>query len=450
MTTGDTAPPPRVDGPGVIRKVKRSILPIAFLLYMFSYMDRSTISYAELTMSEDLGISLATYAAAASVFFVVYVLLEIPSNIVMAKVGARAWLSRIAITWGLVTLLTGFIANTTHLYIARVALGIAEAGLFPGLVLYLTYWFLTQDRSRALAGMVFAQPAGLIVGSVSAGLILDHVDWFGLASWRWLFVLQGLPPILLGLWTFFRMADRPATARWLSSAESTWLDGEINADYEARDGAETQRAAHPELQAIKNPRVLHLAVVSFLGGVGTYGMTFFLPQIVAQLDPGYSPTSIGFIGALPYVCAALAMLFVARFADRTGRRRASVIGCLSTAVAGLVLTMVFRDVPVPGLLGLCLFAIGIVSYLPPFFALATEVLSRAQSAVGLAVINSVASCGGFVGPLLIGKVAKEGNTAFGLVVPAVSLTMAIVLMGCLRWRSGTPVSEKSPTPLVAG
>jgi ACS family tartrate transporter-like MFS transporter len=449
MTTGDTAPPPPVDGPGVIRKVKRSILPIAFLLYMFSYMDRSTISYAELTMSKDLGIGLATYAAAASVFFVVYVLLEIPSNIVMAKVGARAWLSRIAITWGLVTLLTGFIANTTHLYIARVALGIAEAGLFPGLVLYLTYWFLTQDRSRALAGMVFAQPAGLIVGSVSAGLILDHVDWFGLASWRWLFVLQGLPPILLGLWAFFRMADRPATARWLTSAESSWLDGEINADYETRDGADRQQAARPELQAIKNPRVLHLAVVSFLGGVGTYGMTFFLPQIVAQLDPGYSPTSIGFIGALPYVCAALAMLFVARFADRTGRRRASVIGCLTTAVAGLVLTMVYRDVPLPGLLGLCLFAIGIVSYLPPFFALATEVLSRAQSAVGFAAINSVASLGGFVGPLLIGKVAKEGNTAFGLIVPAVSLTVAIVLMGCLRWRSGTPVSEKSPTPMVA-
>ncbi|MGD6752013.1 MFS transporter [Streptomyces sp. BH105] len=430
--------------------MKRSILPIAFLLYMFSYMDRSTISYAELTMSKDLGIGLATYAAAASVFFIVYVLLEVPSNIIMAKVGARAWLSRIAVTWGLVTLLTGFIANTTHLYIARVALGIAEAGLFPGLVLYLTYWFLSQDRSRALAGMVFAQPVGLIVGSVSAGLILDHVNWFGLASWRWLFVLQGLPPILLGLWTFFRMADRPATARWLTSAESTWLDNEVNADYRARDGADTEGADHPELRAIKNPRVLHLAIVSFLGGVGTYGMTFFLPQIVAQLDPGYSPTNIGFIGALPYVCAALAMLLVARFSDRTGKRKASVIGCLAIAVAGLVLTMVFRNVPVPGLIGLCLFAIGIVSYLPPFFALATEVLSRAQSAVGLAVINSVASLGGFVGPLLIARVAKEGNTAFGLVVPAVSLAVAIVLMACLRRRRGTAVPEEARAPTVTG
>lgn len=450
MTTGDTTPtPPGVDGPGVIRRVKRSVLPIAFLLYMFSYMDRSTISYAELTMSKDLGIGLATYAAAASVFFIVYVLLEVPSNIIMAKVGARAWLSRIAVTWGLVTLLTGFIANTTHLYIARVALGIAEAGLFPGLVLYLTYWFLSQDRSRALAGMVFAMPVGLIVGSVSAGLILDHVDWFGLASWRWLFVLQGLPPILLGLWTFFRMADRPAKARWLSSAESTWLDNEINADYQARDGANAEGAGHPELRAIKNPRVLHLAVVSFLGGVGTYGMTFFLPQIVAQLDSGYSPTNIGFIGALPYVCAALAMLFVARFSDRTGQRKAAVIGCLLTAVAGLVLTMVFRNVPVPGLIGLCLFAIGIVSYIPPFFALATEVLSRAQSAVGFAVINSVASLGGFVGPLLIGKVAKEGNTAFGLIVPAVSLAVAIVLMVCLR-RGGASVHEAPQISTVTG
>ncbi|MEU6443105.1 MFS transporter [Streptomyces sp. NPDC047046] len=449
MTTGDTARPTSADSVSVIRKVKRSILPIAFLLYMFSYMDRSTISYAELTMSKDLGISLTAYAAATSVFFIVYVLLEVPSNIVMAKVGARAWLSRIAITWGIVTLLTGFIANTVHLYIARVALGLAEAGLFPGLVLYLTYWFRTQDRSRALAGMVFAQPAGLIVGSVSAGLILDHVDWFGLASWRWLFVLQGLPPILLGLWAFFRMADRPTKAGWLTSAESAWLDGEINADYQVRESAETEDGAHTQLQAIKDLKILHLAVVSFLGGVGTYGMTFFLPQIVAQLDPGYSPTSIGFVGAMPYVCAALAMLFVARFADRTGKRRASVIGCLVTAVAGLVLTMVCRDVPVPGLIGLCLFAIGIVSYLPPFFALATEMLSRAQSAVGLAVINSVASLGGFVGPLLIGKVAKEGNVAFGLVVPAVSLTVAIVLMG-LRQRNSPSLAEESPAPKMAG
>ncbi|MFT9474816.1 MFS transporter [Streptomyces sp. Mo3] len=431
--------------------MKRSILPIAFLLYMFSYMDRSTISYAELTMSKDLGIGLATYAGAASVFFIVYVLLEIPSNIIMAKVGARAWLSRIAVTWGLVTLLTGFIANTTHLYIARVALGIAEAGLFPGLVLYLTYWFLSQDRSRALAGMVFAQPVGLIVGSVSGGLILDHVDWFGLASWRWLFVLQGLPPILLGIWTFFRMADRPTKARWLTSTESTWLDSEINADYRSRDGAGAgaEGADPTELRAIKNPRVLHLAVVSFLGGVGTYGMTFFLPQIVAQLDPGYSPTNIGFIGALPYVCAALAMLFVARFSDRSGRRKAAVICCLLTAVAGLVLTMVFRNVPVPGLIGLCLFAIGIVSYIPPFYALATEVLSRAQSAVGFAVINSVASLGGFVGPLLIGKVAKEGNTAFGLIVPAVSLAVAIGLMVCLR-RGGANVHDASLASTVTG
>ncbi|MGW0792758.1 MFS transporter [Streptomyces sp. NPDC002911] len=281
---------------------------------------------------------------------------------------------------------------------------------------------------------------------------MDHVDWFGLASWRWLFVLQGLPPILLGVWTFFRMADRPAKAPWLTSSESTWLDSAINADYRSRDGADqvAKEAVHPELRAIKNPRVLHLAVVSFLGGVGTYGMTFFLPQIVAQLDPGYSPTSIGFIGALPYLCAAVAMLIVARISDRTGRRRAAVIGCLMTAVAGLVMTMVFRSVPVPGPIGLCLFAVGIVSYLPPFFALATEVLSRAQSAVGLAVINSVASFGGFVGPLLIAKVAKEDNTAFGLVVPAVSLAVAIVLMGCLRSRGGTAVPGDSRAPATTG
>ncbi|MEV6647729.1 MFS transporter [Amycolatopsis sp. NPDC051371] len=179
------AVPPVIDGSRVTSRVTRSILPVAFLLYMCSYMDRATISYAQLEMSSDLGIDLATYGTAAAIFFIAYVVLEVPSNMIMARVGARIWLSRIAITWGLVTVLTGFVWDTTSLYIARIALGIAEAGLFPGLLLFLSFWFLQENRGRALAFMVFAQPVALILGSATGGLILQHAHWFGLASWQW-------------------------------------------------------------------------------------------------------------------------------------------------------------------------------------------------------------------------------------------------------------------------
>ena len=445
-STGPT--PPVGSDPRVLKKVQRAIFPVVFLLYMFSYMDRATISYAQLTMSSDLGINLATYGAVAAVFFVAYVLLEIPSNIIMEKIGGRLWLSRIAITWGLVTMATGFVENVTHLYIARVALGIAEAGLFPGLVLYLTFWFRTHERGRALAAMVMAQPIALIIGSVTAGLILDNVDWFGLTSWRWIFILQGLPPVLLGLWLLVRMADRPSKARWLSPEESGRIESDIAAEYADGD----DRDAHHgfSLQALKDPKVLYLSAIILLGGIGTYGMTFFLPQVVAQLEPGYSATNIGLLGAVPYVCGAIALPLVARWSDRSGNRKGTAMACLSTAVVGLVLTVVFRHTPSTAIIGLCLLAVGIISYIPPFWALAAETLTRRQSAVGLALINSCASVGGFVGPYLIGKAASGSDVTRGLLVPAVALTIAVIMLAFVRPRTGGEPAVTSPVTSAAG
>lgn len=421
-TTPTTAVP--VDGASVLAKVKRSILPAAFLLYMFNYMDRAAIGYAQLEMSTDLGISLATYGTVAAIFFVAYTVLEVPSNIVMKKVGARIWLARIAISWGIITILTGFVQNVTQLYIARIALGVAEAGLFPGLLLYMTFWFRTQDRSRGIAGFSLAQPIALLVGSVSAGLILDHVDWFGLNSWQWVFILQGTPPVLLGIWVLFYLADRPNKARWLKKEEAAWLEGEISKEYQAEDDGHLSL----ELDAMKNPRILYLAFINLLYAVGLYGMTFFLPQIVAQLNPSYSSTNIGLVGAIPYVCGAVAMLLVARYSDLLGNRKPIVMTCLAVAVAGLVVTMVFRDTPSLGLVGLCLLAIGVFSYLGPFWALASEALTRAQTAVGLAVINSIAAAGGFFGPFVIGKTAVAGDVIFSLIFPAICMGLAIVLL----------------------
>jgi ACS family tartrate transporter-like MFS transporter len=427
---------PTVDGSSVLTKVKRSILPVAFLLYMFNYMDRASIGYAQLKMSSDLGIDLATYGTIAAIFFVAYTVLEVPSNIVMKKVGARIWMARIGISWGIVTILTGFVQNTTQLWIARIALGVAEAGLFPGLLLFMTYWFLTQDRSRAIAGFSLAQPVALIIGSVTAGLVLDHVDWFGLNGWRWVFILQGIPPVLVGIWVLCFLADRPAKARWLSKEEADYLEGEISKEYRAEDDGNLDIS----LEAIKDPKILYLAFINLLYAVGLYGMTFFLPEVVAQLNPGYSSTNIGLVGAIPYIFGAAAMLLVARYSDLLGNRKSLVMGSLAVAVLGLVVTMVFRHSPHVAMVGLCLLAIGVFSYLGPFWALASEALTRAQTAVGLATINAIAAAGGFFGPYVIGKTSAADDVIFSLIFPAVCMGVAIVLLIWVKPAEDTPAA----------
>lgn len=413
-----------VSSRSVMRKVRRSILPVAFLLYAFNYMDRAAISYAQLGMAAELGISLATYGTIAAVFFIAYTGLEIPSNIMMKKFGARVWLARIAVTWGIVTIATGFVQNTTMLYVARIALGAAEAGLYPGLLLFMTYWFRSEERSRGFAQVSFAQPIALLVGSATAGIILDNVNWFGLNSWRWVFILQGIPPVLLGIWVFMTLADRPSKAKWLSKDESRWLENEIATDYRAGD--EKLDKASPSI--FKNRKILHLAVINLMYAIGLNGMTFFLPQIVKQLNPGYSATNVGLVGAIPYLFGAVAMLLVARYSDTRKERKPIVIATLVVAVSGLVVTSAFRDTPWLGMVGLVLLAIGVFSYLGPFWALASESLTRTQTAVGLATINAIAAAGGFFGPYVIGKTAAADDVIIGLMFPAVSMTLGIVLL----------------------
>lgn len=420
----------QVDGSAVRKKVRKAILPIAFLLYGFNYMDRSTISYAQLTMGDELGIDVATYGSIAAIFFIAYVVLEVPSNMILARVGARRWLARIAITWGLVTVATGFVQSVDQLYIARVLLGIAEAGLFPGLILYLTYWFMSQDRTRAIGAMAVAMPAALIVGSFTGGLILDHVDWFGLSSWRWIFILQGLPPVLLGIWIWTSLADRPGEAKWLTPAERKWLQTSIDAEYAAKPN--DSGSGRGELRALREPKVLYLGLICTLQGVATYGMTFFLPQVVKQLYPAYSATNIGIYGSLPYVCAAIVMLLVARYADKSGRRKSVVMFAYATAIVGLVFTTVFYDVPFLGMLGLILLATGVISSVPTFWSLASEVLTREQNVVGIALINALASAGGFFGPFFIGRVAQPGNVIVGMTVPLVALVVALIMVAFVQ------------------
>ncbi|MET3934672.1 ACS family tartrate transporter-like MFS transporter [Arthrobacter sp. OAP107] len=445
MATNSVPAKTAVDRKAVIRKVRRTILPVAFLLYAFNYMDRSSISYAQLTMGKELGVDVATYGAIAAIFFIAYVVLEVPSNMILAKVGARLWLARIAITWGLVTIGTGFVYNVTQLYIARILLGVAEAGLFPGLILFLTYWFLNHDRGRAIGAMALAMPVALIIGSLSGGFILDHANWFGLSSWRWIFILQGLPPVLLGIWLLLTLADRPRKAKWLKADEKEWLEGAIAEEYAAMPEEKHDNAS--ELRALRNPKILYLGLINALAGVATYGMTFFLPQVVSQLNPSYSPTNIGIFGAIPYVCGAIVMLLLVRYADISGRRKFIVLACFATAIIGLIMTAVFRGSPLLGMIGLILLACGVIGNIPTYWALISEVLTKRQAVVGIAVINALASAGGFFGPFLIGKLATPGDTIVGMTVPMVALALAFVLLLFVKVPDRTGAGLQSPEEL---
>ncbi|MFI0353002.1 MFS transporter [Actinomadura sp. 9N407] len=415
-------------GARTVRRVSLRILPIVGLLYVFNYMDRANISYAQLGMEHELAITTATFGAAAAIFFLAYVVFEIPSNMVMKRVGARLWLARIAITWGLVTVGTGFVHSVTQLYAARILLGVAEAGLFPGLLLYMTLWFRSGERGRAIAALALAQPIAMILGSLTGGLILDHVQWLDLSGWRWVFILQGLPAIVLGVLVLFYLPDNPAKARFLSKAESTWLNEEIAKEY----SPEEHKGPLAELKVIRDPKLLYLAVANFFAACGLYGFTFFLPKIVQQMDPSYSATNIGFLGAIPFLVGAVGMLLVARNSDRTGERRGHVIALMLLAAAGLFGTIQFRHEPVPALICLSLVAIGVLGYMAPYWAMAARVLSREHTAVGLAAINSIAALGGFFGPYVIGQNATVDDATVGLFFPIGCLVVCAVMLAFLR------------------
>jgi len=415
-------------GKRTVRKVTGRIMPLVGLLYVFNYMDRSNISYAQLGMQHELAITAAVFGTAAAIFFLAYVVFEVPSNMIMKKVGARLWLARIAITWGIVTAITGFVHNIPQLYIARILLGVAEAGLFPGLLLYLTLWYREKERGRAIAGLALAQPIAMIIGSLTGGLILDHVHWFGLSSWRWVFLLQGLPAVLIGIIVLAYLPNVPSKARFLSREESAWLEGEIAKEYRP----EEKETFLGQLRVMKDRKVLYLALSNFFAACGLYGFTFFLPQIVKQMDSSYSATNIGFLGAIPFLVGAVGMLVVARNSDRTGERRGHVIFLMLLAAVGLFGTIQFRHNPAVALTCLSMVAVGVLGYMAPYWAMASRVLSKEHTAVGLAAINSIAALGGFFGPYVIGKSATVDNVSAGLYFPIGCLVLCAIMLAFLK------------------
>jgi len=388
-------------------KTRRRLIPFLFLLYIVAYLDRVNVGFAALQMNAALGFSARTYGLGSGIFFLSYVAFEIPSSLMLARVGARLWIARIMITWGLVSSAMMFVSGAGGFYTMRFLLGAAEAGFFPGVIFYLTRWFPERERARTLAAFMTAVLVAGIVGGPLSGALLSLHAW-GLAGWQWLFLLEGLPSVLLGVAVLFSLPEDPDAATWLTVQERIALSACLAAESGRRARPATVRAV------LASGRVWLLAVIYFTIPVALYGMSFWLPQILKTASGG-SDFEVGLLSAIPYLVGASGMVVIGRHSDRVGERRwhvaiAAFAGGLAFAASAFVHTLV------PSLLLLSIAALGFASMLAPFWALATTAVGGTGAAAGIALINSVGNVGGFVGPYLLGWVLDTTHSfAAGLV-----------------------------------
>src|SRR5262245_29500283 len=404
-----------------VAKARRRLIPFLFLLYVVSYLDRINVGFAALQMNAALGFSDVTYSLGAGIFFLSYTLLEIPSNVILARVGARRWIARIMISWGLVSAGMMFVRSATGFYVLRFALGAAEAGFFPGIIYCLTRWFPTRDRARAIAGFMTAVVIAGIAGGPISGALLSLDGVMGLAGWQWLFLVEGLPAVALGFVVLRALPEQPSEARWLTPAEQFALTTQLEEE------ATVTGSVHSIRGALTSGRMWLLAAVYFTIPVELYALSFWLPQIVKSAS-GASDFQVGVLSAIPYAVAAVAMVAVGRHSDRTGERRWHI--SLSAAVGGAALALAgFVRGVVPAIVLLSLATAGLASMLGPFWAFATSFLGGIGAAAGIALVNSVGNVGGFVGPNIVGYVRQTtSDFAAGLAIVGAILVAGGVLV----------------------
>ena len=391
-----------------IRKLQLRLLPYLFLLYVISFMDRINIGFAALTMNKELAMSSQQFGFAAGVFFFGYCLFEVPSNLLLHKIGARIWIARILISWGILAALTGLVRTVHHLYVLRFLLGLAEAGYFPGIVLYLTYWFRQREQARAIALFMTALPVTSIVGAPISGLILDHVHWLGVSSWRWLLILEGLPAILFGVLTYFVLSNRPADAKFLTSEEKEWLVASLRCE----ETKKLEQHHYSVVQALLNPRVMCLGIIELGIVTCSYAFNFWAPQLIKSLSDHSSSTTVGLLVMIPYAVGAVVMVLVSRSSDRTLERRYHAgIPVLLGGIGMLLMGILHSPVAIVALLSLL--AIGAFGWCAPFFALPCEFLTGSAVAAGVALVNSIGNVGGFVGPYAVGVVSGWAGGIYG-------------------------------------
>ena len=401
------------------RRVAARLLPFVFIMYVICYVDRANLSFANLRMSADLGFSDRIYGLGSGIFFVGYVLLEIPGAIIVERWSARKWMARIMISWGIVTILTGFIHSAQQFYVARFFLGVAEASFFPGIIVYLTHWFRSSDRAKAIGFFYAAVPAASVVGSLMASWLLG-VHWSGVAGWRWIFIVEGIPPVLIGIVTVFYLTDRPEQARWLSKDERDWISGEIGAEVQAKKEIRN----YTIWQAFRDKRVILLMVPYFLALTGAQASVFWIPTFIKRLS-GLPGPKVALWVALPGLVGIASMLVNGWHSDKTGERRWHTAIPLGAAGAAYLLLARAHGFPMAIALlivgGGCMFA-----YYPVFWSTPTLFLSESAAAACFGLINSVGHTGGFIGPSAVGYL----NDRTG------SMTAAFLLIGACYLLAG--------------
>lgn len=392
----------------VMRKITLRIVPFIMLLYFIAFLDRVNIGFAALTMNADLGFSPAVFGFGAGIFFLGYFLFEVPSNLILHKVGARIWIARVMITWGLVSGAMAFVQGTTSFYTLRFLLGVAEAGFFPGIIVYLSYWFPAQKRAQVTAIFMAAAPISTALGSPISAALLEMHGMMGFAGWQWMFVLEAVPAVFLGVVVLFWLTDRPEKAKWLSEEERGWLIATLQREQAAKQAT----AQHSVWKGLLDKRVLALSLVYFGTSAGLYTLGIWSPQIIKTL--GVSSMTVGLLNAIPAVLAVAAMVLWARHSDRTGERSWHVIAACIVAAAGLFMAGSTASI-VGVILALTIVNCGISASKPPLWSMPTLFLSGSAAAAGIATINSLGNLGGFVGPFMIGLIKQQtGSYAWGL------------------------------------
>jgi MFS transporter, ACS family, tartrate transporter len=405
----------------VLRKVTLRIVPFIMLLYFVAFIDRVNIGFAALTMNKDIVLSSSVFGFGAGIFFWGYFLFEVPSNLALDKFGARLWIARVMISWGIVSGAMAFVQGPVSFYSLRFLLGVAEAGFFPGIILYLTYWFPARQRAAVTALFMAAAPLSTVLGSPVSGALLGMDGLLGLKGWQWLFLLEAVPAVLLGLVVLAYMTDRPEQAKWLADDERAWLVRTMNVELTSKAAV----ASHSIWRGLADIRVLALALVYFGTSAGLYTLGVWAPQIIKQF--GLSSLEVGFLNAVPATIAVIVMIWWARHSDRTGERTWHVVLACLLAAVGLALAGMASGV-VAVLAALTLVNIGISSSKPPLWSMPTMFLSGSAAAAGIATINSIGNLGGFVGPAVIGWIKdRTGSFAGGLYFVAALLVLSAVL-----------------------
>ena len=409
-----------------IAKATYRLIPFLCLAYTVNFLDRVNVGFAALHMNADLGFSPAVFGFGAGIFFLGYIVFEIPSNLALQRFGARIWIARIMISWGLIACAMALVRGETSFYVSRLLLGIAEAGFFPGIILYLTYWFPAGTRARIIALFMASVPLATVFGGPISGVLLQMHGFAGLAGWQWLFIIEGAPAVLLGVLALFVLTDKPEKAAWLSDNERRALTETL-----ASEAANTKAVGYADLrQALKRPRVLALGVLYFLMVTGLYGIGFWMPQVIATF--GLDPLHVGFLTAIPYLFAAIAMVLWGRHSDKTGERRWHIALPLLLAACAFAWSA-YSGPLLPTMIALSLATLGFYAAFGPFWSLPTALLTGTGAAAGIALVNSMGNAAGFTGPYIVGLLKQAtGSFSAALLFLAAALALGGLMALCFK------------------